>query len=177
MLSGVLPSLIVLGLAGLAALHLVQSRWSPPEYREQRDAAARVLALSVGIQGVHFLEELTTGFHDRLGALLGLPSIPVGLFVAFNVTWLGVWIASVWRIRSARADAFFAAWFLAIAGVANGVLHPLLALAAAEYFPGVVTSSFISIACVWLFIQLHRATRTRRSSQRTHATPTSGMDR
>ncbi len=68
-----LPSIIVLGLAALAALLLVLRRRSPPENVTERLTAARSLALAVGVQSVHFAEEAATGLHERLGALLGLP--------------------------------------------------------------------------------------------------------
>jgi hypothetical protein len=154
----VLPSLFVLGLAALAALLLVMSRWSPSENVVERLRAARVLALAAGVQGAHFAEEAATGFHERLGALLGIPGIPFSIFVLFNLTWLGIWIASIPGIRSARADAFFAAWFLAIAGMLNGIAHPLLAIADGGYFPGLVSSLFIGLVSVWLWIRLRQAT-------------------
>ncbi len=157
----VLPSIIVLGLAGLAALVLALGRWSPPENVKQRRDAARVLTLSVGIQSIHFAEEAATGLHERLGALLGLPGMPLPLFVVFNLIWLGIWAASVPGLRSARGGAFFAAWFLAIAGMFNAVAHPLLAVAEGGYFPGLVSSPFIGVACVWLWLRLRGATRPR----------------
>jgi len=159
MLQSMLPSMFVLGLAALAALLLVLSRRSPPENVAERLAAAHALALAVAIQSVHFAEEAVTGFHERLGALLGLPGIPLSYFVAFNLTWLGIWVASVPGLRSARAAAFFAAWFLAIAGMFNGIAHPLLAIAAGGYFPGLASSLFIGVASVWLWLRLRRATR------------------
>lgn len=155
----VLPSIVVLGLAALAALVLVLNRWSPPEKVSERRTASQVLALAVGIQGVHFVEETATGLHVRLGELIGLPSIPLSLFVAFNVAWLAIWIVSVPGLRSAHAAAFFAAWFLAIAGMFNGIAHPLLAMAAGGYFPGLVSSLFIGVAGAWLCLRLLRATR------------------
>ena len=153
-----LPRIIVLGLAALAALLLVLRRRSPPEKVTERLAAARSLALAVGVQSVHFAEEAATGLHERLGALLGLPGIPLSVFVVFNLMWLGIWAASVPGVRSARAVAFFAAWFLAIAGMFNGIAHPLLAIAAGGYFPGLVSSPFIGAASVWLWLRLRRAT-------------------
>ncbi len=155
----VFPSLFVLGLAALAALLLVLSHPSPPENVAERRAAAHALALAVGVQSVHFAEEAATGFHERLGALLGLPGIPFSLFVFFNLAWIGIWVASVWGLRSARAVAFFAAWFLAIAGMINGIAHPLLAITAGGYFPGLVSSPFIGVASVWLWLRLRTATR------------------
>ncbi len=96
-----------------------------------------------------------------MGALLGLPGIPLSVFVVFNLTWLGIWVASVPGLRSARAAAFFAAWFLAIAGMFNGIAHPLLAIAAGGCFPGLLSSPFIGVASVWLWLRLRRATRDR----------------
>lgn len=86
-----LPSIIILGLAAMAALHLVQSRHSPSESVIER----------------------------------------------------------------------FAAWFLAIAGMINGIAHLLLAISADGYFPGLVNSPFIGIAGVWLWLRLRRATRSK----------------
>jgi hypothetical protein len=157
----VLPSMFVLGLAALAALFLVVTRWSPPENSDERVATSHVLALCVLIQGLHFAEEAATGFHESLGSLLGLPGMPFSVFVIFNLMWLGIWVASIPGLRSARGVAFFAAWFLAIAGMVNGIAHPLLAVAAGRYFPGLVSSPVIGLASLWLWLQLRRATRPR----------------
>ena len=154
----VLPSFVVLGLAALAALLLALSRPSSPEKEMERHAASHALALAVGVQSVHFAEETATGFHERLPALFGLPGMPASVFVAFNLLWLGIWCASILGLRSARIAAFFAAWFLAIAGILNGIAHPLLAVAVGGYFPGLVTSPFIGGASVWLWLRLRRAT-------------------
>jgi hypothetical protein len=77
----VLPSLVVLGLAALAALPLVLNRFSPPEILAERRAAA-----------------------------------------------------------------------LALAGMINGIAHPLLAVAAEGYFPGLLSYPFIGAASIWLFL-------------------------
>jgi hypothetical protein len=155
----VLPSMFVLGLAALASLLLVLSRWSPPENAAERLAAARALAFAVGAQSVHFAEEAATGLHERLGVLFGLPGMPRTVFVVFNLAWLGIWVASVPGLRSSRSAAFFAAWFLAIAGMFNGIGHPLLAIAEGRYFPGLVSSPFVGVASVWLWLRLRRATQ------------------
>ena len=157
----VLPSIVALGLAALAALLLAMSRPSPPERRLKRHAASHALALAVGVQSAHFAEETATGFHERFPALFGLPSMPLSVFVVFNLAWLGIWIASVTGLRSARTAAFFAAWFLGIAGMLNGIAHPLLAVAVGGYFPGLVTSPFIGGVSVWLWLRLRGATRSR----------------
>lgn len=156
-----LPSFVVLGLAALAALLLARSRFSPPENLAERATAARALAIAVGIQCIHFVEETASGFHERLGTLFGLPGIPLLVFLLFNLAWLGIWVASVRGLRTARSAAFFAAWFLAIAGMINGIAHPLLAVAAEGYFPGLVSAPFIGVASIWLYLTLRRATLPR----------------
>jgi len=152
-----LPSIFVLGLAALVSLILVQTRHSPPGKLAERTMAARALLIATGIQGVHFTEEVVTGFHESLPALFGLPAMSFSLFLAFNLVWLGIWFASVPALKSAYRFAFFAAWFLAIAGLVNGFAHPLLAIAANEYFPGLASSPFIFGASVWLWIKLRNA--------------------
>lgn len=158
MLLSLLPSFFVLGLAALAAIGLTQARRSPPENAAQRSAAARILVLALVVQGIHFTEEALTGFPERLAALLGLPAMPMSFFLIFNLAWLAIWVVSVPALRGARRAAFFAAWFLAIAGMINAVAHPLLAVAAGGYFPGLVTSPFIGAAAAWLWLRLREAT-------------------
>ncbi len=154
-----LVSALVLGLAALAALFLAMSRESPPKKEAERRDAARALALAISVQGIHFAEETATGFHERFPALFGLPSMPFSFFVLFNLTWIGIWAASVPGLRSARPAAFFAAWFLAIAGMLNGIAHPLLAVAAGGYFPGLASSPFIGGVSAWLWLRLRGATQ------------------
>lgn len=156
-----IPSTLALGLAALAAALLAQHRPSPPGHGAERIAAARALALAVAVQAVHFAEETATGFHERFPALFDLPAMPLSVFVVFNLAWLAIWVASVPGLRSAGAVALFAAWFLAIAGTLNGIAHPLLAVAAGGYFPGLVTSPFIGGAGVLLWLRLRQATRPR----------------
>lgn len=163
MLQSLLPSIFVLGLAALAALILANNRPSPPENAALRRSASQALSIALVIQAMHFSEEALTGFPARLGALLGLPAMPMSFFLSFNLLWLGIWILSIPAIRSARAVAFFAAWFLAIAGMINAIAHPLLAVAAGGYFPGLVTSPLIGAAGAWLWLRLRNATETRPS--------------
>ena len=154
-----LPSIFVLGLAALAALFLALQRQSPPKNAAERLSASRALALAVLVQSIHFTEELLTGFHERVPALFGQPAMSLSFFVVFNLAWLVIWLASIPGLQSARTGAYFAAWFLAIAGMFNGVLHPLMALADGGYFPGVASSPFIAAASVWLWLRLRNATR------------------
>lgn len=154
----VLPSVIVLGIAALAALLLARYRRSAPENIRERLAASRALTLATGIQSAHFVEEAVTGFHEKFPALLDLPSMSFAFFIVFNLTWIAIWIASIAGLRSAQPAAFFAAWFLSIAGMFNGIGHPLMAIASGGYFPGLISSPFIGLASVWLWVRLRRAT-------------------
>lgn len=162
MLQSLLPSIFVLGLAALAALILAHDRPSPPENAPLRRSASKALSVALVIQAMHFSEEALTGFPARLGALLGLPAMPMPFFVTFNLLWLGIWMLSIPGIRSSRVGALFAAWFLAIAGMVNAVVHPLLAMAAGGYFPGLATAPFIGAAGAWLWLRLRDATGSMR---------------
>lgn len=154
-----LPSVVVLGLAALAALSLALSRRSSPERSTERRAAAWALALATAVQTAHFAEETATGFHIRFPGMLGLDEMSFPVFVVFNLAWIGIWVASVPGLLSARTFAFFAAWFLAIAGILNGIAHPLLALASGSYFPGLLSSPLVGAVSLLLWIRLRDATR------------------
>lgn len=153
-----IPSMAVLGLAAFAALQLALRHPSPIELTMERATASRVLALATTIQSGHFAEEWATDFHARFPALFGLEPMSLPIFVAFNLTWIAIWIVSVPLLQSARKSAFFAAWFLAIAGMLNGVAHPLMAVASGGYFPGLISSPFIGLASLFLWKRLHGAT-------------------
>ncbi|MEQ8857548.1 MAG: HXXEE domain-containing protein [Pseudomonadales bacterium] len=84
--------------------------------------------------------------------------MPLSVFVGFNLVCIGLWIAAIPGLRSASPWALGAAWFLAIAGVMNGIAHPLLAVAAGGYFPGLVSSPLIGVAGLVLWRRLRAAT-------------------
>jgi hypothetical protein len=156
----VLPSIIVLGAAALVALLLTRRYPSPPENIAARITASKALAIATGLQSIHFVEEAATGFHEQFPNLLGLPGMSFNIFIVFNLVWIAFWLGSIPGLRSARPVAFFAAWFLAIAGTLNGIGHPILAGAAGGYFPGLFSSPFVGLACIWLWFKLREATRT-----------------
>lgn len=157
-MSSLVPSILVLGLAAFAALQLTLRRPSSTELTVERGAASQALAFATAIQSGHFVEEWATDFHARFPALFGLEPIPLSFFVAFNLTWIVIWIASVPFLRFAHKPAFFAAWFLAIAGMLNGVAHPLMSVASGGYFPGLISSPFVGLVSIYLWYRLHGAT-------------------
>ena len=154
----VVPSVVVLGLVAIVAVRLAHRRSSPVEAATERIAAATVLGFATAIQSVHFAEEWVTGFHARFPALLGLDPMPLSFFVPFNLVWIAIWIVSIPFLRLGQRPAFFAAWFIAIGGMLNGVAHPMMAIASGGYFPGLITSPVIGLAGVILWRRLQRAT-------------------
>lgn len=157
-MTGALPSVIILGLAAFAALLLAQFRRSPPDNTKERSAASRTLAITIGIQVLHFIEELVTGFPDQFPAVFGVPGMSYTFFIAFNLAWIAIWVASIPGLQLGQPPTYFAAWFLAIAGMLSGIGHPLIAISAGGYFPGLVTAPLIGLAGVWLWRRLYAAT-------------------
>ncbi len=158
MLQSLLPTIFALGLAAFAALILTLRHRSTPDKAPERLASARALTVTVGVQCVHFAEEWATGFHEKLGPLLGLPPMSETFFVAFNLIWIAIWIICIPGLRPGWPFAYFASWFLAIAAMINGIAHPLLAVVAGGYFPGLFTSPFIAFAGIRLWTRLREST-------------------
>ena len=154
----VIPSVIVLGLVAIVAVRLARKRLSPVNAITERAAASKALWIAIAIQAAHFAEEWSTGFHVRFPAPMNLEPMPLSFFVAFNIAWLAIWVVSASSLRGGGKTAFFAAWFLAIAAMLNGVAHPMMALASGGYFPGLITSPFIGFAGVFLWKRLGEAT-------------------
>lgn len=162
-MSGELGS-ILLGTAGLAALALVAialtfTRGAITADQARRRSAARLSLVVVVLHIAHAAEEAVTGFPLRFPVLLGLAPWPMSFFVAINLMWLVVWIASVRGLAAGRRRWLFPLWFLALAASMNGLAHPLLAARTGEYFPGLVTSPVLGVAGVLLFRRLLAATR------------------
>jgi hypothetical protein len=120
--------------------------------------AARALVAGTVAQAGHFAEELATGFHVRFPALLGLEAWPPSLFAGFNLAWLALWLAAAARLRRGGRAALFAGWFFALAAIGNGVAHPLLALVARGYFPGLLTAPLVGVLGIVVWRRLWRAT-------------------
>jgi hypothetical protein len=57
-------------------------------------------------------------------------------------------------MRTRSRAAYFPIWFFALAAILNGVAHPLLAIRAGGYFPGLVTAPFLGVVGVWLCARL-----------------------
>ena len=157
--SSILPSIFALGLVGILALFLTFTRTWAEDGGKHMKSAIRLAVIAVILQGAHFAEELFTGFHQRLPSLFDLPPISYGLFVGFNIAWLGIWSLSVWGLSVRNQVAMFPLWFLSIGCIVNGIAHPVLAVLAGGYFPGLVTSPIAGIVGVMFFRRLHVVTR------------------
>ena len=156
---------ILLGTAGLsvgavAAIFLTLARGLIHAGEPRLRAAAGMAAVATLVQALHFAEELATSFHRRFPEVLGLAPWSLSFFVSFNLVWLALWALAVRGLAARRRAALFPLWFLGIAGVANGVAHPVLAMGAGGYFPGLVTSPLVGISGVLLFRHLLAITDT-----------------
>ncbi len=154
-MSSILPSVFALGPLALIALLLakrVPGIETTPRYRTP-------LIVATMVQAVHFAEEAAFDFHITFPALFGQPPMPWSGFVAFNLGCLALWSTAAYRAVHAPLWATWAAWFLALAGVLNGVAHPAMAWIEGGYFPGLVTSPLIALACLVLVYHLSNAER------------------
>lgn len=153
-----LPSISLLGVAFAAALVLTLMRSALREEGSDLLRLVRLALAVIALQCVHFVEEFLTGFEVRLPELLGLAPWPTWIFVPFNVLWIAVWVASAAALAPGARLALLPLWFLAIAMVGNGVAHPLLALRAGGYFPGLISSPVVGVAGTLLCVRLARGT-------------------
>jgi hypothetical protein len=155
---------VLLGTSGLAfaasvalAFSLYRSPVNVTSAVQHRTTA--LIATCLVLQSAHFVEEYATRFYQRFPSLVGLAPWTVSFFVAFNVFWLIVWALAVRGVRSGSRVAFFALWFFAVAMIANGIAHPLLAVHAGGYFPGLITAPVLGIAGIALWLRLMSLTR------------------
>ena len=155
-LRSILTGTAVLTVAAAVSLVLTILRKPQTAGREQ---TVRVFLLGLAVQSLHFMEEFVTHFEDRFPALLGLSAWSENFFVAFNLIWMSVWILSAVGLQRGNRMALFPVWFFAIACVANGIAHPVLAIAAHGYFPGLITSPILGVLGVLLWIRLLQSTK------------------
>jgi hypothetical protein len=119
-----------------------------------REQTVRLFLLGIAAQCLHFLEEFVTRFPERFPTLLGLPAWSEEFFVACNLVWLSVWTLSAIGLQKGYRAALFPIWFFAIAAMANGIAHPVLAVVAHGYFPGLITSPVVGVVGVLLWLRL-----------------------
>jgi hypothetical protein len=149
----------ILGTAGLtlaacAALLLTLFRRPVVLCTDEQRRATALFVGTVACQALHFSEEYATRFYQQFPNVFGLSAWSAGFFLAFNLGWLAIWTAAVLGLRAGHRSAFFPAWFLAIASIANGIAHPLLAVRVGGYFPGLLTAPLVGIAGGFLWARL-----------------------
>lgn len=162
-LASFLRGTIALDVVLAAALYLTLTRGPVPVEPGLRRRLIGLFALAVAAQGVHFAEEWATGFHERFPGLLGLHPWSIELWAGFNLAWFGIWLLSLAGLRRGWRPALVPVWFLAVACGLNCVAHPLLALAAGGYFPGLWSSPICGLVGLPLLVLLARATRPGRA--------------
>ncbi len=156
-LQSILTGTAGLTLAVIVAVSLGVSRDAIA--RDQLGLVRWLVCVGVALHICHFAEEALTGFYIRFPELLGLASWPVSFFVSFNLAWIAVWLLCVAWVGAYPRAAIIPIWFLAIGSTANGIVHPLLALAAGGYFPGLWSSVPVGILGIVLLRALAAATR------------------
>lgn len=134
-----------LGRGGIAVEHFRSTRW--------------IAALALWAQSLHFAEEYLQEFYLRFPELLGLTAWPETFFLTFNSAWLAVWAIAIAALAKLPRATTFPLWFLAIALVANGIAHPLMAITTGGYFPGLWSSPLVGILGFVLLRRLVFATR------------------
>ena len=147
-MAGLLPSIVALGTVALVSVVLA-ARW-----QVRVDAARRPFLFAIACQSVHFVEEAWQDFHIAFPALFGQPPIPWSVFIGFNLTCIGLWLAAASQTDTSRLWIRAVCLFLALAGMLNGIAHPAMAVASNSYFPGLGTSVPVALACGWLWYRL-----------------------
>ena len=131
------------------------------------DSRARsALLLLVFAQAAHSIEEYTFGLYERFAPARfasGLVSSDLATgFAVLNASLVafGLWCCLV-PMRRNWPSARSWAWLWVVVELGNGVGHPVLALRAGGYFPGVATSPFLLVLALYL---AGRLVRTRNSA-------------
>jgi hypothetical protein len=125
-------------------------------YRERVAGVAPVFLIAIALQCLHFAEEFSTGFQKLFPERLGMAPWTDVFFVAFNMVWLCLWSLAAAAISAGLSLrlASIAVWFLTLAAIGNGIAHPVLAIMAGGYFPGLATSPFLGAAGLVLLRRL-----------------------
>lgn len=101
-------------------------------------------ALSLLVQLVHSIEELSTGFHKKWY----LFKMPFWVFLLFELVFEGFWIV-VYFFQDFPNRPYLQAFFLALM-FTNGVQHIVWAGNTKKYVPGLITAP-LHIAVFLLF--------------------------
>jgi len=144
-----------LGLTPACAIALLLALFRRPSTSVAlRRRVLPIFVVTLLFQTFHIAEEFATHFYSRFPLTFGLVPWPLSFFLAVNMSWLAIWSAAIFGLQVGARLAFFAAWFLALTAVANGIGHPLLSFEVRGYFPGLITSPLLGIAGAFLCVRL-----------------------
>ena len=83
--------------------------------------------------------------------------------MAFNLSWMAIWLVSLVAARHGTQVAYFPLWFFAVGMITNLFAHPALALLNRGYFPGLFTSPLVGLMGLLVARRLARLTKSGRS--------------
>ncbi len=127
---------------------------SEPQGETRRSTILPLFGIGIIFLFFHFLEEYLTGFQTRFPGLFGV-EWSGRQFTALNLIWLSVFLLALYGVYRNIRLAFVIVWFFALlAGIGNGLFHPLISLFQGAYFPGLVSSFFLLIIGIMLIRQL-----------------------
>jgi hypothetical protein len=113
----------------------------------------------VVLQAAHSIEEYLYALYDvftpaRMVTGLVSADRSVG-FVVVNVAFVlfGLWVYLA-QVRPERPTAAAWMWPWVLVEIANGIVHPAMALVRGGYFPGVVTAPALGVVAAYLAAQI-----------------------
>lgn len=159
-LRSMLLGTLILDTIALVALILTIVRPAIQE-ADARDRIITLFLVGVAAQCFHFIEEFSTGLYRLLPESMGLVPWSGEFFVVLNLSWIAVWLLSAVGLRRDLRVAYFPIWFFTIGMTGNLFFHPLLALNAGGYYPGLWTSPIVGVLGILLLAGLLRHTRPR----------------
>jgi hypothetical protein len=107
---------------------------------------ALAYSILLGIQCLHSIEELSTGFH-RTWYLF---SMRFASFVAFEIVFLSFWIVVLLMPTFPYRTSFMS--FFALLMFANGIQHLVWAGVVKKYVPGLATAPLLIIVFLWFYL-------------------------
>jgi len=154
------PAIIALN-AGLIIAYFVRaSNISDTHVKGKR--ILFIYSIGIVVQILHFFEEYSTGFQTRFPVFFGYQWSD-NLYVAFNSIWLFLFFLATWGVYKKVRLAYIIVWFFAlIAGIGNGLFHPVVSIFQGGYFPGLITSPFLLVIGILLVRELTKKSVTVR---------------
>jgi len=131
---------LTIGLAACLALWLALE-WGPCPPRLRWAYGAGIV-----VQAAHLGEEYGAGFYRVFPERFGY-TWSAARFLAFNLTWLVVFVVAYVGLHRGARLAYLPVLFLAVVGgIGNGIVHLVLAAQAGGYFAGLYTAPLCLVA-------------------------------